>query len=48
MIDAVGDILVYLSDFCSRNDIDLQDAIEVTWEQVKQRDWQKNKEDGKV
>ncbi len=45
-IDAVGDILVYLADFCSRNDIDMQDTIETTWSMVQQRDWRKNKGDG--
>jgi NTP pyrophosphatase (non-canonical NTP hydrolase) len=45
-VDAVGDILVYLADFCSRNDIDMQDAIETTWGMVQKRDWQKNRGDG--
>lgn len=46
--DAVGDIVVFLSDFCTRYDIDFQYAIEKTWAQVKQRDWTKNKVDGTV
>ena len=48
MVDAVGDIMVYLSDFCSRSDIDFQEALEKTWGTVKKRDWQKNKKDGSV
>lgn len=43
--DAVGDVLVYLADYCGRNGIDMQDAIEHTWGKVKQRDWQANPND---
>jgi NTP pyrophosphatase (non-canonical NTP hydrolase) len=46
MKDAVGDIVIYLSDFCSRTGINLQEAVRETWDQVKQRDWKKNPENG--
>ena len=46
--DAVGDIVIFLSDFCTRYDIDFQHAVEKTWAQVKQRDWTKNKVNGTV
>jgi NTP pyrophosphatase (non-canonical NTP hydrolase) len=39
MVDAVGDIVVYLADFCERNAIDLGLAVETTWMKVRQRDW---------
>lgn len=39
--DAVGDIMIFLMDFCSSVRIDLQDALEATWNDVKQRDWKK-------
>lgn len=42
MIDAVGDICVYLMNFCSETGIDLENAIVETWQNVKNRDWQKN------
>lgn len=45
--DAVGDILIYLADYCERNNIVLEDAVETAWNQVKERDWQKNKQQGK-
>lgn len=45
-LDAVGDIVVFLADYCERNEISLEHAVEVTWGGVKQRDWQKNKQDG--
>ena len=41
-IDAIGDIVVFLADYCSANGIDFQDAVEKTWSQVKQRDWRKD------
>jgi NTP pyrophosphatase (non-canonical NTP hydrolase) len=45
--DAIGDIVIYLSDYCNKNGFDLQDCISKTWDQVKQRDWTKNKINGK-
>ena len=47
-IDAIGDIVIYLADYCEQNDIDLGMAVSETWEEVKKRDWTKNKKDGKV
>jgi len=37
--DAVGDILVFLANYCDLNNLDLQDCKDHTWEQVRQRDW---------
>lgn len=44
--DAVGDILIYLSDYCRRNGLDLNEALETTWAKVKQRNWKLNPETG--
>lgn len=44
--DAVGDLLVYMADFCERKGWSMQDIIESVWDTVKQRDWTKNKKDG--
>lgn len=46
MIDAVGDIVIFLSDFCSANGIDFQEAVETTWAKVKQRDWRADPQEG--
>ena len=46
MIDAVGDIVIYLCDFCNCMDIDLEGAVAETWAKVKKRDWKKNPESG--
>lgn len=44
--DAVGDLVVYMADFCERRGWNLQEIVETTWNVVKQRDWTKNKHDG--
>ena len=40
--DAVGDIMIYLSDYCYRNGFDLGTITQETWAKVSQRDWRKN------
>ena len=42
-IDAIGDIIIYLVDYCNQEDISIQKAVEDTWAQVKARDWTKDK-----
>lgn len=44
--DAIGDILIYLMDYCNRLNLDMQHILEETWAEVKQRDWTINKENG--
>lgn len=44
--DAIGDIIIYLADLCTKHGIDMQEAIDTTWNQVQRRDWTKNKKDG--
>jgi NTP pyrophosphatase (non-canonical NTP hydrolase) len=44
--DALGDIYIYMCDFAARENIDLEQAIKETWDKVKERNWNKNKEDG--
>ena len=44
--DAVGDIIIYLANYCSDNDLILEDCIKDTWENVKVRDWKKNNING--
>lgn len=39
--DAIGDIIIYLADYCTANDICMQSALEQTWDHVQGRDWQK-------
>lgn len=46
--DSVGDILVYLADFCTSSGWDMQQIIQDTWSAVKQRDWTKDKDLGGV
>ena len=44
--DAVGDILIYLADYCERNKIDMEAAVDDAWAIVKRRDWTKDKING--
>lgn len=45
-VDSIGDIVIYLADYCEKNQISLNYAVKITWDKVKQRDWQKNKTTG--
>jgi len=44
MKDAIGDIVIYLLGFCTLNQIDADECIEMAWGQVKHRDWTKNRD----
>lgn len=44
--DAIGDITVYLSNYCTLNGLDFQSIVEEVWAEVRQRDWQANKMNG--
>lgn len=46
MQDAIGDIVIYLIDFCNKCGFDLSHIIERTWSEVKKRDWRKYPENG--
>lgn len=39
MQDAIGDIIVYLADVCNAEGFNLQQCLDDTWRQVRQRDW---------
>lgn len=45
-MDAVGDIVVYLANYCAGMGWDLEDCVVSTWDKVKQRDWTKDKLEG--
>jgi len=44
--DAIGDVIIFLIHYCTMNEYDLQEIIEKTWQEVKKRDWVKDKEKG--
>ena len=44
--DAVGDIVIFLADYCTLNGIDFQHAVEDAWTEVSKRDWKRNPEGG--
>ena len=45
-IDAVADAIIFISDYCTANNIDLQSAVEETWAKVKLRDWKADPKNG--
>jgi NTP pyrophosphatase (non-canonical NTP hydrolase) len=48
MKDAVGDCVIFLMDLCNQMGWDFEEIVETTWDQVKQRDWKKNSQEGVV
>ncbi len=46
--DAIGDIVIFLIAYCNARGINFEDVVQETWAIVKQRDWKKNKETGRV
>ena len=40
--DAVGDVIIYLADYCTLRGWSLQQIVEDTWEAVSRRDWTKD------
>lgn len=44
--DAVGDIVVYLADYCAQIGIDLSACIDAAWDEAKSRDWNKFPKNG--
>jgi len=40
--DAVGDIMIYLMDYCSKEGFDVTQCLVETWNKVRQRDWVAN------
>lgn len=43
--DSVGDIMIYLANFCNLEGISLMECIEITWSGVKERDWVKHRQE---
>jgi NTP pyrophosphatase (non-canonical NTP hydrolase) len=46
--DAVGDVLVYLADYCNREGVTMAECLFRAWGEVRERDWQRNHGNGKV
>jgi NTP pyrophosphatase (non-canonical NTP hydrolase) len=45
--DAIGDILIFMADFCTRQNISIQECLEEAWSKVKLRDWKNDPKKGK-
>lgn len=44
--DAVADLIIFTTNFCTKMGWDFQQIVESTWREVAKRDWTKNKVDG--
>jgi NTP pyrophosphatase (non-canonical NTP hydrolase) len=40
-MDAVGDIVIFLSNYCTAQKLSLNECVELAWNEVKDRDWKK-------
>lgn len=47
-VDAIGDILVFLINYCTSQGIDLIECLEAAWGEIKDRDWRKFPKNGKT
>jgi NTP pyrophosphatase (non-canonical NTP hydrolase) len=45
-IDAIGDIVIFLTSYCNANSIDLERAVAIVWNRVSRRDWVANPQRG--
>lgn len=43
--DAIGDIVIFLANYCNMRGFDLAKCIAFAWEEVKDRDWNKHREE---
>lgn len=46
MKDAIGDIIIFLIHFCIIKNWQIEEILENTWKEVRNRDWIKNKING--
>ena len=47
-VDAIGDVMIYLLDYCSKRNLDLEHIVNKIWAQVSKRDWQSNPNSGQI
>lgn len=46
--DAIGDIIIYLTGYCTDRGFSIAECVERAWDEVKERDWIANPVDGKI
>lgn len=39
--DAIGDLVVFLTDYCTRENFDLDQIVTDVWSEVRRRDWKR-------
>ena len=48
LVDAVGDLMIYLADFCYKEGIYMGRCMIDAWKEVSQRDWKKYPKNGRT
>ena len=48
MKDAVGDTLIYLTDFCTRQGLNIEECADIAWDEIKDRDWRRFPKNGRT
>lgn len=44
-MDAIGDIIIFLCNYCDSQNFTLEDCIRKAWEEIKERDWRKRNDE---
>lgn len=44
--DAIGDLMIYLLNFCNHEGFSVEEVLNETWDEVRKRDWIKNSVSG--
>lgn len=44
--DAIGDIVIFLASYCNTNGYDLGTCVDDAWDEVKQREWNRFRQNG--
>lgn len=45
--DAIGDLMIFLLDYCNRRGFSASEILKITWEEVSKRDWVNDPVEGK-
>lgn len=40
-VDAVGDVIIYLTDYCNRRGLSIEACLDMAWSEVRLRNWKK-------
>lgn len=47
-MDSIGDILIYMADYCNKHHLSMRECLEMAWAAIKDRDWQRFPRNGRT